>query len=280
MPGFYEFFAGGGMVRAGLGPGWDCLFANDFDAGKAAAYRANWGGADFRLADIGTLSAADLPGRADLMWGSSPCQDLSLAGGGAGLAGARSGAFFAFARILGELVEEGRAPRFVAIENVTGLLTSRGGADFAAVAGRFAALGYRWGAMVADAALFLPQSRPRLFVIGAHESLDLSAAPLAAGPEAPFHPEGLIRAVERLPAALREEALWWAQPAPATRNFDLIDLIEPDPPAWRSDEETARLLSLMAPLHRARVEAAQRAGRPAVGCVYRRTRRDASGARK
>jgi DNA (cytosine-5)-methyltransferase 1 len=28
---FYEFFAGGGMARLGLGPGWTCLFANDFD---------------------------------------------------------------------------------------------------------------------------------------------------------------------------------------------------------------------------------------------------------
>ncbi|MDP2765529.1 MAG: hypothetical protein Q8O54_11920, partial [Brevundimonas sp.] len=40
--GYYEFFAGGGMVRAGLGEGWRCLFANDFDPAKAAAYRANW----------------------------------------------------------------------------------------------------------------------------------------------------------------------------------------------------------------------------------------------
>ena len=35
MPEFYEFFAGGGMARAGLGQDWQCLFANDFDARKA-----------------------------------------------------------------------------------------------------------------------------------------------------------------------------------------------------------------------------------------------------
>ena len=46
---FYEFFAGGGMARAGLGEGWRCLFANDFDAKKAASYRANWGGAEMRV---------------------------------------------------------------------------------------------------------------------------------------------------------------------------------------------------------------------------------------
>jgi|GEM_PF-1262743 len=43
--GFYEFFAGGGMARLGLGASWECLFANDFDAKKVAAYRRNFGGA-------------------------------------------------------------------------------------------------------------------------------------------------------------------------------------------------------------------------------------------
>ena len=58
--GYYEFFAGGGMVRAGLGETWRCLFANDFDPAKAAAYRANWGGAGLRVGDIADLTAADL----------------------------------------------------------------------------------------------------------------------------------------------------------------------------------------------------------------------------
>jgi len=88
-PTYYEFFAGGGMARAGLGAGWRCLFANDFDRSKARAYADNWGAADFRLEDIHRLTAADLPGRADLAWASFPCQDLSLAGAGRGLEGAR-----------------------------------------------------------------------------------------------------------------------------------------------------------------------------------------------
>lgn len=280
VPGFYEFFAGGGMVRAGLGAGWRCLFANDFDAKKAESYRANWGGGDFRPGDIAGIGAADLPGRADLIWGSSPCQDLSLAGAGAGLAGARSGAFFAFARIVGELAAAGRAPRLVAVENVAGALTSRGGADFAAMIGRLADLGYRCGAMLVNADLFVPQSRPRLFVIGAHESLSLAGAPLAPGPVAPFHPAPLVRAVEGLPDALREAALWWAPPAPPARNTGLAALLEEEPETgWRSAATTERLLSLMAPAHRARVEAARAAGGRMAGCVYRRTRRGPDGAR-
>jgi DNA (cytosine-5)-methyltransferase 1 len=42
MARFYEFFAGGGMARAGLGEAWECLFANDFDPKKGLAYQANW----------------------------------------------------------------------------------------------------------------------------------------------------------------------------------------------------------------------------------------------
>ena len=79
---FYEFFCGGGMARAGLGPDWQCLFANDFDPKKAAAYRANWGGEELWCGDVAEVRADALPGHADLVWASFPCQDLSLAGNG------------------------------------------------------------------------------------------------------------------------------------------------------------------------------------------------------
>ncbi|EBU9644554.1 DNA cytosine methyltransferase [Escherichia coli] len=86
------------MARAGLGPDWQCLLANDFDPKKGAAYAANWGDDHLRVADVATLSTADLPGCADLAWASFPCQDLSLAGAGAGLKGERSGTFWPFRR--------------------------------------------------------------------------------------------------------------------------------------------------------------------------------------
>ena len=118
------------MARLGLGAGWECLFANDRDPVKAATYRANFGPGDFREADIFDLSAADLPGLADLAWASSPCQDLSLAGGRAGLAGGRSSAFLGFWRLIEALDAENRSPPIVVIEKVTGLLTSNKGKDF------------------------------------------------------------------------------------------------------------------------------------------------------
>ncbi len=91
---FYEFFAGGGMARAGLGEGWRCLFANDFDEKKALSYATNWGAEHLVVKDVAEVRVEALPGEADLAWASFPCQDLSLAGDGAGLKGHRSGSFW------------------------------------------------------------------------------------------------------------------------------------------------------------------------------------------
>jgi DNA (cytosine-5)-methyltransferase 1 len=280
-PGFYEFFAGGGMVRAGLGEGWRCRFANDFDPAKASAYRANWGGDTFREGDIAALTAADLPGVADLMWGSFPCQDLSLAGVGAGLGGRRSGTFHDFWALVRALASEGRAPRVVAVENVCGALTSRGGRDFEVICRTYADAGYRCGALVINADRFLPQSRPRLFVIGVRADIALDPALTLAAADGPFHDPALRRAVERLPDELRRRMVHWRLPAPTDRIGSLESVIETEPPdvRWHSVAQTDRLLTLMSPTNLAKVEAARRKGRRCVGGLYRRTRRDASGQR-
>ena len=163
---FYEFFAGGGMARLGLGNRWKCLFANDLDAKKASVYRANFSGApELKVGDVASLTARDLPGRADLVWASFPCQDLSLAGLGAGLAGERSGVFWPFWKLVRSLIRQGRKPTLVALENVCGALTSHGGADFAAIGKTLSDSNYRFGAVVIDAIDFVPQSRPGLLPV-------------------------------------------------------------------------------------------------------------------
>src|SRR6201999_4484301 len=88
--------------------------------------------------DSGRRGVAALPGRPDLAWASSPCQDFSLAGARAGIAGGRSSAFWGFWRQMERLDAEGRAPRVIVLENVAGLLSSGGGDDFAAVCQAFA----------------------------------------------------------------------------------------------------------------------------------------------
>lgn len=274
MSDFYEFFAGGGMARAGLGAGWSCAFANDFDAAKAAAYAANWGAEALRVGDVAALSTADLPGRPDLAWASFPCQDLSLAGARAGLDGGRSGAFRPFWGLMRGLVAEGRAPRAIVLENVCGLLSADGGGAYAALCAAIAAEGYRVGGLVVDAALFRPQSRPRLFVVAARGPLP--RALIAAAPAAPFHPPALQRAAASAPGHV-----WWRLTAPAEPAPPLAALVEETPEGvrWHSAAETARLVSLMAPPSRARLAAALAAGGRHVGCVYRRTRPDGAGGR-
>jgi DNA (cytosine-5)-methyltransferase 1 len=267
---YYEFFAGGGMARAGLGQGWTCSFANDFDAHKAAAYAGNWGGDHLHVGDVWAIDPERLPGRADLAWASSPCQDLSLAGNRAGLSGARSSAFWGFWRLVEALDKQGRAPRAIVVENVVGLATSHGGEDFTALCGAFAGLGYRFGALEIDAAAFLPQSRPRLFVVGVRDPDPALAAP---GPLAPFHTPRLVEAHARLSPAAQDRWVWWRLGEPAQRNADLAALLEPDEAAaWHTPAQTAHLLSLLAPVHRAKLAAAQASGRRRVGAVFRRTR--------
>lgn len=271
---FYEFFAGGGMARAGLGDGWKCLFANDFDFRKGATYQANWGPREIKISDVRKIQTPDLPETADLAWGSFPCQDLSLAGGGAGLRGERSGTFYPFWSLIRGLAAEGRAPSVVTLENVVGTLTSHGGTDFTAIVETFSEAGYRVGGLVIDAALFVPQSRPRLFVVGVRRDVEIDPALLAPGPVLPFHSRGLQNAVDRVPDLARRDWLWWNLPTPPVRNSCFADLIEETPTgvSWHTPEETTALLRSMSPLNLSKVEAAKRAGRRMVGGVYKRTR--------
>ena len=274
-PTAYEFFAGGGLAGLGMASrgasdqdeaGLDTIFANDMDAAKARAFTTNHPGTPFRQGDVWGLTVGDLPGRPDLAWASSPCQDVSLAGARGGLEAGRSGAFWGFWRLMQGLATEGRGPRVVVLENVIGLLTSGHGRDFAAVCTAMAEAGYTVGALEMDAACWLPQSRPRLFVVAIK-----GEAPRADGPSGPFHSARLIAAHARLPEAVRAAWAWWALPQPPRRNLDLAAVLEPDDAvAWLDDPEA--ILALAAPLHQARIAAALASGQRTVGAAYRRVR--------
>ena len=281
MKTYYEFFSGGGMVRAGLGPEWSCLLANDVDPKKAASYIANWGEESLRVEDVAALKAADLPGIAELAWASFPCQDLSLAGGGAGLGGRRSGTFWPFWRLMEALAKEGRAPAAIVLENVCGALTSHEGVDFAAIAEALVGGGYRLGALVIDAVRFLPQSRPRLFVIAIRADFPIALGLTLPEPDEAWHTSALLRARERLPATARDCWLWWRLPIPAARNTVLANLIEENPKGvkWNTAAETERLLGMMSPVNLAKVEGACETQGRMVGAVYKRTRKNADGQR-
>ncbi len=259
---WYEFFAGGGMARLGLGDRWQCVFANEWRPKKAAAYVRRFGARELVIGDVAKLTTADLPGSADLAWASFPCQDLSLAGAGAGLAGARSGTFRAFWSLIDGLAAGNRAPGAVVLENVAGAITSHDGRDFAEILGRMAAAGYSFGPLLLDAAHWLPQSRPRLFIVGVRGRIPVGAPGFG-------HSPSLIDAYERLDASLRRRWIWWRLPQPAPRACQLRDILEPRAGKWHSAAQTEHLLGLMTERHRAKVE---RAADGEVGTVYRRTR--------
>jgi len=274
MKTFYEFFAGGGMARAGLGSDWQCLLANDISEKKALTYKENWGNNDLVVGDIYDIQLSDINGHADLAWGSFPCQDLSLAGAGAGLEGARSGAFWGFLKIIQELNVQGRKPRVVILENVYGAITSHGGKDFEAIAKAVANEGYVVGAVVIDAVHFLPQSRPRLFIVAVDSAMVIPAPIVAETANPAWHPDALIRAYHMLPSSIKKSWCWWTLPIPSSQMLTLDDIIEenPDGVNWHSNFETKKILSMMTDLNRRKVMAAQAAGSLKVGTLYKRTR--------
>lgn len=272
---FFEFFAGGGMARLGLGDGWTCAFWNEWCEKKAAAYKARFGGGgNFRVCDVADLTPHELPGVPTLVWASFPCQDLSLAGNGAGLAGDRSGTFKPFWKLMCGIINGGRVPQLVVLENVIGTLTSHDGGDFAAIIGALVDEGYRVGALVIDAVRFLPHSRPRLFVVAAHSETGIEPEYVLPAACEPWHTLSLRTAHSRLSSRLQDSWVWWRLPAPTVPAPAFSTIIEDEPTGvdWHSHEQTERLISLMAPLHLEKLKKAQRLGTRIVGTVYRRTR--------
>lgn len=168
-----------GLERAGM----TTLAFCEIDPYARAVLDARWPGV-FCFEDVRTLSAEllDVLGidRPDLICGGFPCQDISLAGKGAGLAGERSGLFYEIARLAGEI-----RPRWLLLENVAAL-RSRG---LDAVLRELAALGYdaQWH-LIPASALGAPHRRDRIWIVanagggrcGRAEGDDLPASALGA----------------------------------------------------------------------------------------------------
>lgn len=275
--GFYEFFAGGGMARLGLGAAWTCLFSNDFDSKKVASYRQNFAPAtEMHHGDVALVTPSQLPKHATLAWASFPCQDLSLAGNGKGLAGDRSGVFWAFWKLIQKLGKEGRRPPIIALENVSGLITSHNGEDLTNLVGALSAEGYRVGAVALDGALFVAQSRPRVFLIAVARGVAMPKGLIAKVPNPVWHPQSLQQVVDGFSPEVRKDWLWWKLPMPRNDAPHLLDIIEHEPKgvSWHTADETKKLLSMMTPGNLAKVNEAKKAGTLQVGTIYKRTRQN------
>lgn len=280
---FAEFFAGVGLMRIGLErQGWKIAFANDICQDKYEMYAAHFEDADdhFVVEDIHKLNASEVP-TVTLATASFPCNDLSLAGARAGLKGKQSSAFYGFVRILREM--EDRRPRFVLLENVTGFLTSRSGADFRAALLELNRLGYTVDPFIIDALHFVPQSRPRLFVVAELQSKKKASSETAERRRrnSDFH-ESEIR-----PRALAEFIFdnpginWRLRELPRlpTSNRRLTSILEnlPDSaPEWWNKKRTSYLLNQMSQRHRIIADKMINSAGWSFGTVFRRVREGGS----
>lgn len=266
------------MVSAALRSTWDCALANDISEKKCHSYAENWGAHNLIHGDVATLATSILKQPIDMYWGSSPCQDFSLAGKGKGLDGARSGVFYEWIKQISAAVTAGFAPRVIAFENVVGLLSRHNGRDLKTVIATFSKLGYRSGALEIDARHFVPQSRPRLFVIAVRNDLQIDST-LGSNRSAEAATSNRLSSfVKTLPPRLAKEWIWWAfDQERFSRSDNLATIVETEGTTWHSQNDTNRLLSLMSPQQMAKILALQESGETVVGTVYKRGRPDGSG---
>lgn len=154
-----SLFAGIGGFDLGFErQGFECAWQCEIDKYANQVLEKHWPEVK-RYNDIRKLTN---PEYVDVICGGFPCQDLSVAGNRAGLSGQRSGLFFELARIIDEV-----KPKWFVLENVPGLLSSKGGQDMQTVLETLAELGYYVAYRVLDSQNFgVAQRRKRVFFVG------------------------------------------------------------------------------------------------------------------
>lgn len=258
--GFLEFFAGSGLVAQGFKGLIQPVWANDICEKKAAVYTANHGKKHFSLGSIEHIKGIDLP-QAPLAWASFPCQDLSLAGLVEGIHATRSGLVWEWLRIIDEMPQR---PAALVAENVAGLVSLDGGSHYRTLHEALVERGYRVGAMLINAEHWVPQSRPRVFVIAVDEK-SLLPLSLTSSNYNWLHPDSIRRAASNLPGWI-----WWSMPQPPKRQFSLADVVD-----WSAEAQDCkaqqRNLSLISPRHASILKSSPKDQRLAAP-GYKRTR--------
>ena len=163
-----HLFAGaGGGILGGQLLGHRCVCAVEWEPYAQAVLVARQNDGTFPpfpiWSDVQNFDGRPWRGRVDVVAGGFPCQDISVAGNGAGLDGERSGMWHHMARIIGEV-----RPRFAFIENSPALVNR--GLD--RVLCDLAALGFdaRWG-VISAADCGAPHLRERIWILAYAESL-------------------------------------------------------------------------------------------------------------
>jgi DNA (cytosine-5)-methyltransferase 1 len=274
---FAEFFAGIGLMRMGLErQGWKIRYANDIDEQKLEMYRDQFPDANshFSLKDIHRVSAREVP-QITLATASFPCNDLSLAGARAGLAGKESSAFWGFIAFLEGRRALGMLPRLVLLENVAGFLTSHHGNDFYKALEALNRLGYSVDAFFLDALRFTPQSRRRLFVVGM--DADVAGAETLEVEESELRPAALVRFIAEHPQ-LHWKLRRLPEPPPAGRVKleTIVEELPDDAGEWWSEERNQYLFNQMSARHQESLRVLMAQQQWSYGAVFRRMRNGTS----
>jgi DNA (cytosine-5)-methyltransferase 1 len=190
-----------------------------------------------------------------MSWASFPCQDVSLAGSLGGIDASRSGLVWEWLRVLKEMPER---PAVLLIENVAGLLSANKGRDYAKLHHALLELGYRSGAVLLDAVHFLPQSRPRIFVIAVKNEVRIPRELQDTGPNW-LHNKAASDLGKALP-----QWIWWQADKPPKRRKRLTDVVDFSLPYDKDN-----VLGLIPPHHKKQLDSME----SAVVTGYRRTRK-------
>ena len=175
---YFSSFTGVGGFDLAAPKDWECVGFSEIDkyANMVLRYQfpdvKNYG-------DVNAIKWEEIPDF-EVLFGGTPCQDLSLAGKRKGLAGERSGLLFKFVEAL-----KAKKPKYFIWENVKGALSSNQGWDFAEVLNQFSEAGYSlWWQLLNAKHFGVPQNRERIFIVGFRDR---------SPPEVFFEPEDGIK---------------------------------------------------------------------------------------
>lgn len=154
-----SLFAGiGGFDIAAERAGMEVVWQSEIDKHASRVLNHHWP----HIKNLGDIHGITEPSAVDVLTGGFPCQDYSVAGNRGGLAGDRGALWWEYHRLI-DLIR----PTWVLGENVPGLLSSRGGADFEIIVRSLTELGYGVAWAVLDAQYFgVAQRRRRVFIVG------------------------------------------------------------------------------------------------------------------
>jgi DNA (cytosine-5)-methyltransferase 1 len=267
-----EFFAGIGLVRFALERhGWEVVFANDIDPNKAEMYLHNWPDDNhFVLDDIHKLSPNSIP-CCDLFTASFPCNDLSIAGRWEGLNGRESSAFWGLIQIIRAMRD--RKPYIVLLENVVGFLMSHGGRDFEHALLALNQLGYSVDSFILNAVHWVPQSRPRLFVIATQ---DRGEQRRTVASRSATRPESLIQFINLNPQIRWSIRKLPALPKPTKKLYEVIDDLPANDPHWWNEQRAAYFMNQLSDRHEAVAKRMIRARKISYATAFRRVRNSRS----